>query len=93
MSAHITEIIEEVDVKNEISDEEISESECSNDEISVTSGDDAASKHIINHMYELFTNSQGINVTESLISIQETLEKTNKILYKILHVLNQKSSS
>lgn len=44
---------------------------------------------IVNHLYELFTNAQGINATEAILTLNDSLDKTNKILYKILNVLNQ----
>lgn len=75
-----------------------SESKHSTQEIAVASESDAcesteiteeAESNLVNHLYELFTNAQGINMTEAVMSVNESLEKTNKILYKILNVLSQ----
>lgn len=43
---------------------------------------------LVNHLYELFTNAQGTNVTEAILTLQESLEKTNKILYKIANTIS-----
>ena len=50
---------------------------------------DETDTNMVNHMYEIFTNASGVNITEAILSVNESLEKTNKILYKILNVLSQ----
>ena len=73
-------IIEDVSVKeddeNEMENESYEESE-------------QEEESLVSHLYELMTNSQGINVTEALLKVSENLEKTNKILYKMLQIMSQ----
>ena len=73
------EVVETVSVSKEDSDEE---------EPSIMESEEQE-EGLVSHLYELLTNSQGVNVTEALLGISESLDKTNKILYKILQVMKQ----
>lgn len=79
IEVHNDEVVETVSVSKEDSDEE---------EPSIMESEEQE-EGLVSHLYELLTNSQGVNVTEALLGISESLDKTNKILYKILQVMNQ----
>jgi hypothetical protein len=90
-------VIDEVE-EDEGDEQQMSQSEDYEPTSSLTGDDDEDVEEegdgedaLVGHLYELFTTSQGVNVTEALVSIHDSLEKTNKILYKILNTLNQKA--
>lgn len=81
---------EDKKLKNEsIEEEDVSISESNTDGTETSDIAEEEDDGIVNHLYELFTNAQGINATEAILTLNDSLEKTNKILYKILNVLNQ----
>jgi hypothetical protein len=73
--------------ERELSPEQVSGSESEGMESGEPSDDTEA--NLVNHLYELLTNASGVNVTEAIIGVSEALDKTNKILYKILGILSQ----
>lgn len=89
-SVSVQEIKEEEDpCEGEVSEvlTDTDEVSCSEEEEDLTNAD------LVNQMYELFTSTQGVNVTEALLQIKESLDKTNKILFKILGVASTMRAS
>lgn len=84
--------IEEIVADNEDVIEDVSEKDTEEIEEGSFEESEQEEEGLVSHLYELLTNSQGVNVTEAMIRISENLEKTNKILYKMLQIMSQHMS-
>lgn len=73
--------------------DECTEGTCSIEASSEDKESSSEEMDAISHMYELFTNTQGVNVSEAILHLNETLGKTNKILYKLVGLFESKSKS
>jgi hypothetical protein len=80
------------DVNTENMSREEDEEEAGTTEEASSSMSDDGELGVVNHLYEIFTNAQGTNVTEALLGIRDSIDKTNKILYKILNTMAARPS-
>lgn len=83
--------VHESDCENEQEDEfDDNEESLDDDEDDCDESEEDQANNVVFHLYELFSTSQGVNITEALLQVKESLDKTNKILFKMLSALSNK---
>jgi hypothetical protein len=75
-------------VEEEADDPEEAEDYSDGDEDSYDDTFDDAGVPVLKALFDLLTNEEGTNVAQILTGLAQSIDKTNKILFKLLNVLS-----